>query len=148
MFIVICVCVHCVFEPKSTDYRRKNLRLSHTRGRFDQHGRKHVRFTFELDNARVSPNIYFTIHRLTVCRIQSFCIFRYCLFELYYCVVRCLGSWPNTYTLSKCIAENIVKQYGQNMPICITRPCIGNYNITVLLNTYKNSKIRENIAYI
>ncbi|XP_027845565.2 fatty acyl-CoA reductase wat-like [Aphis gossypii] len=36
----------------------------------------------------------------------------------------CLGSWPNTYTLSKCIAENIVKQYGQNMPICITRPCI------------------------
>ncbi|XP_025194175.1 fatty acyl-CoA reductase wat-like [Melanaphis sacchari] len=36
----------------------------------------------------------------------------------------CLGSWPDTYTLSKCVAENLVKQYGQNMPICITRPCI------------------------
>jgi len=36
----------------------------------------------------------------------------------------CLGSWPNTYTLSKCVAENVVKQYGQNMPISIVRPCI------------------------
>eukprot|EP00102_Acyrthosiphon_pisum_P013265 XP_008182779.1 PREDICTED: fatty acyl-CoA reductase 1 isoform X2 [Acyrthosiphon pisum] len=39
----------------------------------------------------------------------------------------CLGSWPNTYTLSKCVAENLVKEYGQNMPICIVRPCIVMY---------------------
>ncbi|XP_050423207.1 uncharacterized protein LOC126834987 [Adelges cooleyi] len=36
----------------------------------------------------------------------------------------CLGTWPNTYTLSKCVAENLVKQYGENMPICIARPSI------------------------
>ncbi|KAL5239952.1 hypothetical protein ACI65C_007362 [Semiaphis heraclei] len=36
----------------------------------------------------------------------------------------CLGAWPNTYTLSKCVAENLVKKYGQNMPICIARPCV------------------------
>ncbi|XP_025408042.1 fatty acyl-CoA reductase 1-like isoform X2 [Sipha flava] len=35
-----------------------------------------------------------------------------------------LKNWPNTYTLSKCIAENIVQQYGSGMPICITRPGI------------------------
>ncbi|XP_050422292.1 fatty acyl-CoA reductase wat-like [Adelges cooleyi] len=36
----------------------------------------------------------------------------------------CLGTWPNTYTLSKCVAENLVKQYGQDMPISIVRPSI------------------------
>ncbi|XP_060838330.1 fatty acyl-CoA reductase wat-like [Rhopalosiphum padi] len=53
-----------------------------------------------------------------------------------------LGTWPNTYTLSKCVAENIVKQYGQNMPICITRPCIVTFTdkepITGWANTMKS----------
>ncbi|XP_050427039.1 fatty acyl-CoA reductase wat-like isoform X4 [Adelges cooleyi] len=37
---------------------------------------------------------------------------------------QCLKTWPNTYTFSKCIAENLVKQYGQHLPISIVRPSI------------------------
>ncbi|XP_022169980.1 fatty acyl-CoA reductase wat-like [Myzus persicae] len=54
----------------------------------------------------------------------------------------CLGSWPNTYTLSKCIAENLVKEYGQNMPICVARPCIVTFTneepISGWVNTMKS----------
>jgi len=53
-----------------------------------------------------------------------------------------LGTWPNTYTFSKCIAENLVRQYGQNMPICITRPCIVSFTnkepIAGWVNTMKS----------
>ncbi|XP_050427037.1 fatty acyl-CoA reductase wat-like isoform X1 [Adelges cooleyi] len=37
---------------------------------------------------------------------------------------QCLKTWPNTYTFTKCIAENLVKQYGQHLPISIVRPSI------------------------
>ncbi|XP_050541771.1 fatty acyl-CoA reductase wat-like isoform X2 [Daktulosphaira vitifoliae] len=37
---------------------------------------------------------------------------------------QCIGTWPNTYTFSKCIAENLVKEYGQHLPITIARPSI------------------------
>ncbi|KAJ3641609.1 hypothetical protein Zmor_028109 [Zophobas morio] len=33
-----------------------------------------------------------------------------------------LNSWPNTYTFTKAIAENVIKDEGQNMPIAIVRP--------------------------
>ncbi|XP_050541784.1 fatty acyl-CoA reductase wat-like [Daktulosphaira vitifoliae] len=39
----------------------------------------------------------------------------------------CVGTWPNTYTFSKCIAENLVQEYGKNMPITIARPSIVVY---------------------
>ncbi|KAJ3641617.1 hypothetical protein Zmor_028114 [Zophobas morio] len=35
-----------------------------------------------------------------------------------------LGSWPNSYTFTKAVAENVVKTEAQNMPICIVRPAI------------------------
>ncbi|VVC29128.1 Hypothetical protein CINCED_3A024702 [Cinara cedri] len=35
-----------------------------------------------------------------------------------------IGKWPNTYTLSKAVAENLIKDYGKNMPISISRPCV------------------------
>ncbi|VVC42934.1 Male sterility, NAD-binding,NAD(P)-binding domain [Cinara cedri] len=42
-----------------------------------------------------------------------------------------IGKWPNTYTLSKAVAENLIKDYGKNMPISISRPCVGN-NIDII----------------
>ncbi|KAJ3641616.1 hypothetical protein Zmor_028113 [Zophobas morio] len=35
-----------------------------------------------------------------------------------------LGSWPNSYTFTKAVAENVVKTEAQNLPICIVRPAI------------------------
>ncbi|XP_063912829.1 fatty acyl-CoA reductase wat-like [Zophobas morio] len=35
-----------------------------------------------------------------------------------------LGSWPNTYTFTKAVAENVIKTEAQDMPICIVRPGI------------------------
>lgn len=34
------------------------------------------------------------------------------------------GSHPNTYTLTKSMAEQIVSDYSQKLPICIVRPSI------------------------
>ncbi|RZC35435.1 NAD binding 4 domain containing protein, partial [Asbolus verrucosus] len=33
-----------------------------------------------------------------------------------------LGDWPNTYTFTKAIAENAVKKYSKNLPLCLIRP--------------------------
>lgn len=38
-----------------------------------------------------------------------------------------LGDFPNTYTYTKCIAEQVVRQYGKDLPIGIHRPAIGNF---------------------
>ena len=40
-----------------------------------------------------------------------------------------LGKWPNTYTFSKSIAEDLVRQYGEkvNFPCGVHRPSIGKY---------------------
>ncbi|KAJ3641610.1 hypothetical protein Zmor_028109 [Zophobas morio] len=35
-----------------------------------------------------------------------------------------LGSWPNTYTFTKAVAENVIKTEAQDMPVCIVRPAI------------------------
>ncbi|XP_012267649.2 fatty acyl-CoA reductase wat-like [Athalia rosae] len=35
-----------------------------------------------------------------------------------------LGEWPNTYTFTKAVAEDTVRQYRQNLPLCILRPSI------------------------
>ncbi|XP_068901557.1 fatty acyl-CoA reductase wat-like [Tenebrio molitor] len=35
-----------------------------------------------------------------------------------------LGKWPNTYTFTKAIAENVIREEGQNLPIGIIRPGI------------------------
>lgn len=34
------------------------------------------------------------------------------------------GEHPNTYTLTKSMAEQIVADYGQSLPLCIVRPSI------------------------
>ncbi|RZC32856.1 NAD binding 4 and/or 3Beta HSD domain containing protein, partial [Asbolus verrucosus] len=35
-----------------------------------------------------------------------------------------LGDWPNTYTFTKAIAENAVKEHSKNLPVCLIRPAI------------------------
>lgn len=38
---------------------------------------------------------------------------------------RLLYGWPNTYTLTKAVAENILKSYVDRMPMCVVRPGLG-----------------------
>lgn len=35
-----------------------------------------------------------------------------------------IGEWPNTYAYTKAIAEDIVRQYSNEIPVCIVRPSI------------------------
>lgn len=35
---------------------------------------------------------------------------------------RLLGEWPNTYTFSKAISEDVVRRYSNGIPSCIVRP--------------------------
>lgn len=36
-----------------------------------------------------------------------------------------IQNWPNTYTISKCIAEDYLRREGNSVPIAICRPAIG-----------------------
>ncbi|XP_018905583.2 fatty acyl-CoA reductase wat [Bemisia tabaci] len=35
-----------------------------------------------------------------------------------------LGSWPNSYALTKCIAEEVVREMGKGLPVAVVRPSI------------------------
>lgn len=41
-----------------------------------------------------------------------------------------LGDFPNTYTYSKQIAEEVIREYGRGLPICVFRP-------SIVMSTYK-----------
>ncbi|CAH1118467.1 unnamed protein product [Phaedon cochleariae] len=43
---------------------------------------------------------------------------------------RILGNWPNTYTFTKALAENMLKDIGAGLPIAIFRP-------SIVISTYK-----------
>ena len=51
------------------------------------------------------------------------------LFILFF---RLLCNLPNTYTFSKSLAEHVVKDLGENLPVVIFRPSIGECLIEVL----------------
>lgn len=36
-----------------------------------------------------------------------------------------LRDWPNTYTFTKAIAEDVVKEKSRNLPVAVVRPGIG-----------------------
>lgn len=38
-----------------------------------------------------------------------------------------LGDFPNTYAFTKCIAEQVVLQYGKDLPVGVFRPAIGKF---------------------
>lgn len=44
-----------------------------------------------------------------------------------------LDKWPNTYSFTKAIAENVVNQHGRGMPVGVFRPGIGNLNCLNIL---------------
>jgi len=45
----------------------------------------------------------------------------YALSALY----RLLGKWPNTYTFTKAVAENVIRKQAGDLPVGIFRPAIG-----------------------
>jgi len=50
-----------------------------------------------------------------------------------------IKGYPNTYTFTKVLAENVVQQSGQNLPVTIFRPGIGEFHLTVLSELTKKS---------
>lgn len=36
-----------------------------------------------------------------------------------------LGDWPNTYTFTKALAEQVVSKEGRGLPIAVFRPAVG-----------------------
>jgi hypothetical protein len=44
---------------------------------------------------------------------------------LYILLFRFLGNLPNTYTFSKSLAEHVVKDLGEDFPVVIFRPSVG-----------------------
>lgn len=39
-----------------------------------------------------------------------------------------IGNWPNTYTFTKAVAENLISENKYNLPISIFRPSISKQN--------------------
>lgn len=49
-----------------------------------------------------------------------------------------IKGYPNTYTFTKVLAENVVQQSAQNLPVTIFRPGIGKINRPTLDSTSKS----------
>lgn len=52
-----------------------------------------------------------------------------------------MGKWPNTYTMTKCIAEDLLREKSQGLPLTIVRPGIG------LFLTLKDINSSHNYRY-
>lgn len=60
------------------------------------------------------------------------CVTRYnvaCLYWRYSNVFWLLGTYPNTYVFTKCVAEDVCRNKGGDLPLVIFRPAIGKYSI-------------------
>lgn len=44
------------------------------------------------------------------------------------CTRKLICPWPNTYTFTKAVAEDMIRQYQHILPIAIIRPSIGEFN--------------------
>jgi hypothetical protein len=51
---------------------------------------------------------------------------------LYIQFFRILCDLPNTYTFTKSLAEHVVKDLGEDLPVVIFRPSVGEGSIVVL----------------
>jgi hypothetical protein len=42
-------------------------------------------------------------------------------------IIKCrlLKEWPNTYAFTKAIAEDVVQEFGKDLPIAVVRPAVG-----------------------
>lgn len=60
-----------------------------------------------------------------------------------------MGSFPNTYTFSKLLAEQIINDESANMPMVIFRPSIGKYiNFIQYRYNYINTKSIFQLGFI
>lgn len=61
---------------------------------------------------------YVNLHPLPFLQTCSICIF--------FIQFRLISGWPNTYTFTKCLAEDLVRSMSKDLPVTIFRPAIGN----------------------
>lgn len=47
-----------------------------------------------------------------------------------------IHDWPNVYTFTKCIAENVIENESDGLPVAIYRPTIGNYKSQIIINIF------------
>jgi hypothetical protein len=52
-----------------------------------------------------------------------------------------LGDWPNTYSFTKNLAEDVIREEARGLPIGIIRPSIGKYNKITML-AFRRSRYR------
>ena len=63
--------------------------------------------------------------------------------KFYALLFRLLCNLPNTYTFSKSLAEHVVKDLGEDLPVVIFRPSIGECLIVMLPFCLCNSLSNE-----
>lgn len=51
-----------------------------------------------------------------------------------------IGRWPNTYTFTKALAEQVVKDKTDKVPAAVFRPAIGTYNLQCFSKKKLNQK--------
>lgn len=55
---------------------------------------------------------------------------------------RLLRDWPNTYAMTKAIAEGEILTYGKGLPIGVIRPSMSEYKIEITKYKYVESVYR------
>lgn len=61
-------------------------------------------------------------------------------------IYRLLGDLPNTYTYSKALGEELVKEYMDKLPIIVVRPSVGKFNYIYYNNFIDLCRV-SNIKY-
>jgi hypothetical protein len=57
---------------------------------------------------------------------------------------RLLGEWPNCYTFTKSVAEDLIRTEAKNLPAVIVRPAIGT---TRLVETFSQKSLSSDLNY-
>lgn len=64
---------------------------------------------------------------------------------------RIIKGWPNTYTFTKALAEKMLLQLGDKLPIVIVRPSIGKFQLTlvqiIVINYIYKTRVCTNIKH-
>lgn len=71
---------------------------------------------------------YFDIYKIKIKGITNHLLVAALIILCFY-KYRLLGSFPNTYTLTKLIAEQIINEERHNIPVVIFRPSIGELSL-------------------
>lgn len=66
-----------------------------------------------------------------------------CLLIVLCSVYSLLGDWPNTYTFTKALAEQVVEKEGKGLPIAVFRPAVGESDGTYIFNYIRRLCVGE-----